>query len=429
MNKINKIKGTLDIYNKKYIIINNIFKIIKKILKLNGYIPIITPSIENINILKFKNIKNKIIYYLNNKNFLIYDLTISLIRFLKNNYNNLIFPFKRYQIQKVWRGEKPQKNRFREFYQLDIDIVTFKKDKNQYLELELINICNNIFKKLNIKVIFFINNIKLLFFICKFLKIKKNKSKTFIKIIDKNINYKKIIKLLINNKILNNKNKKKFIKLIKINLLKNNFIKIKILKKIFYKKKKIIKKLININYLLKIINKLKLNYLNIKFNFLLSRGLNYYNDIIFEIFKKKSKISLLGGGRYDNYLILNNKKTYYLGMSFGIYRIYNIYKKIYFKEEKNKKILFINLNLNYIFIYKIINKLKFYNIILEIYPYYTKISKQILYAKKKKINFLIFYGKNEIKNKYIKLKNLKKKKEFIFYKIKKLINYIKKNYK
>ncbi|WGH24793.1 MAG: ATP phosphoribosyltransferase regulatory subunit [Candidatus Shikimatogenerans bostrichidophilus] len=233
MNKINKIKGTIDLYNDKYYIFKYIVNKIKKIFKNNGYIPINTPSIEDKKILTNLNINlsNKIIYYLNNNKFLIYDLTIPLIRFLNNNYNNLIFPFKRYQIQKVWRGENPQYNRYREFYQFDIDIISFRYNDKYYLELELLTICEKIFSNLKLKANLEINNKKLLYDLCKFLSIKKNKINKFITILDK-INKVKIYNILNYikvNKIIKKKKYKKFIYIYKKNLLKNNKKKIKFL--------------------------------------------------------------------------------------------------------------------------------------------------------------------------------------------------------
>ncbi|MDH3004359.1 MAG: ATP phosphoribosyltransferase regulatory subunit, partial [Candidatus Shikimatogenerans sp. JK-2022] len=343
----------------------------------------------------------------------------------------IIFPFKRYQIQKVWRGEKPQLNRYREFYQFDIDIITFKKDNNLFLELELITICENIFNKLNIQVNFNINDINILYGICILLKINKNKWEHFLITIDKinKFNIKKILNILINNNILKKKFKKKFIKLIRYNLLNKNLKKINFLIKIFIKYKITIglKGVKNIYKLFKYIKKIKFKYLKFKIDYILSRGLNYYNNIIFEIFHNKSNISLLGGGRYDNYLKLKNKNTYYIGMSLGIYRIYNIYKNNFINlKSKNIYLLLINLNLKYFIYYKFIKYMNNYNIIVELFPYHDKIKKQIKYAKKKNINFLIFIGKKEIKNKIIKLKNLKNKKEYIFKNIHNIIIYLNK---
>ncbi|WGH24980.1 MAG: ATP phosphoribosyltransferase regulatory subunit [Candidatus Shikimatogenerans bostrichidophilus] len=436
MDIFKKIKGTIDLYNNDYLLVNKIIKRIKKLLDLYGYTPIITPSIENKKILK-KNILNnkKIIYYINNNKFLIYDLTIPLIRFLKDNYNNIIFPFKRYQIQKVWRGENPQNYRYREFYQLDIDIISFKKDNNYYPELELITLCDKIFKKIKIKGIFNFNNKNILYGLCQIFNVKKNNWENFLRLLDKinKLNINKILILLIKKNIIKKKYKDIFLKLYKINNLTKNKKKIIYFKNFFFKYKN--KNGINgIKFLIKIYKKiLKINFinLNININFLLSRGLNYYKTIIFEIYKKSNNklISLLGGGRYDNYIKINKKKTYYIGMSLGIYRIYNFFKsnkKLFVLSKKQIYLLFINLNIEYNIYNKYTNILRKYNIKTEIFPYYEKVKKQIKYANKKNINLLIFLGKNEIKNNIIKLKKINENKEYIFKNIRKLILYLKK---
>ncbi|WGH25345.1 MAG: ATP phosphoribosyltransferase regulatory subunit [Candidatus Shikimatogenerans bostrichidophilus] len=436
MENINKIKGTIDLYNKKYIIVKKIINTIRNELKLYGYTPIKTPSIENSKILLKTD--NKIIYYIYNgkkkyKKFLIFDLTIPLIRFLLNNYNKIIFPFKKYQIQKVWRGENTQYNRYREFYQFDVDIVTFKKDYRYIIELELITLCEKIFKSFKINVTLLINDKNILYGLCKIFKIKKNKWDKFLIIIDKikKINIKKIINILIKQNFILKKYIKKLIKLYNIDIYYDNEKKINILKKIFKKTSIGIKGVKNLLKLFNHIKIMKLKYINLKINFFLSRGFNYYNSIIFEIISNKDSLSILGGGRYDNYIKINNRNTYYIGMSFGIYRIYNILKNNinFIKEKDSIKVLFVNLNQDYnIYIYYR-NKLNNYKIINEIYPYYDKITKQIKYAIKKNINFLIFLGKKELKNKIIKLKKINTHKEYIFKNINKLIIFLKKNYK
>lgn len=237
MNKIIKnLKGTIDLFNNKIIYIDYIIKTIIKILKLYGYQKIETPSLENLEIInKIKrNINNKLYFNLNKK-FLIFDLTIPLIRFILTNNNRIIYPFKRYQIQKVWRGEKPQKNRYREFYQLDYDIVNFKSTNIE--ELEIILICNKIFKKLNLPIYFLINHKDIIYGICEKYKINNKYWNYFINTIDKieklGINLVKnllIKKININivNKILKLFNiKKKNIKLLKY--LKKNLKIIKIM--------------------------------------------------------------------------------------------------------------------------------------------------------------------------------------------------------
>ncbi|WGH27100.1 MAG: ATP phosphoribosyltransferase regulatory subunit [Candidatus Shikimatogenerans bostrichidophilus] len=425
MNIFKNIKGTIDLFNKDIYNIENLIKIFKNNFILYGYNAIKTPSIENINIIK--KIKNNInlpfIYKIKKNKFLIFDLTIPLIRFCLTNNNKIIFPFKRYQIQKVWRGEKPQNNRYREFYQCDVDIISFKS----YLEeIEIILLCDKIFNNINLPIIFFINHKDILYGLCEYYKIPKKQWLFFINTIDKidklskniiiEILKKKINKIIIDNIFNFFKKKKK-----NINFL--FFLKKK------FKNNKYGKK--GINYLLKIfkiINKINLNNIKVIFKINLSRGLNYYSKTIFEIKYKNDNISLGGGGRYDNLLKINNKIINGIGISFGLYRIYNIIKKlnIKIKNKRKKKLIFLNFGKeNFFIINKYASYLRNKNIIIEIFPYKEKIKKQIKYAIFNKYNFLIIIGKKEIKKKIFKIKNLKKKKEIIFKKIKELINYIK----
>lgn len=436
------LKGTLNLFNKKYYLIKKIIKIIEKKFILFGYQPLNTSSILSKKIFKKLNKKynlnKKILYYINNnisfknKWFLIFDLTIPLLNFIYNNINKLNFPFKRYQIQKVWRGEKPQKNRYREFYQCDIDIITLKKNNNLFLELEIITLCNNIFNSLNLKCVFLINHKFILYGICKILKIKKKLIIKFLNILDKKykIGINNIIKQINKYKIIKKKKYKKlFIKIYKYKI--KNIKDLLNFKNKFFKKQNIYgnKGIIYIENLLKKLKTLKLKNLKFKIDFTFSRGLNYYNKIIFEVYYKNQKTSIIGGGQYDNILNFKKKeKIYFIGLSFGINRIYNILKnRMYIKN--NKKILIINFKKSFL-IYKKLNLISLEliknNFITSIFPYYVKIKKQIKYSLKNNINYILFLGKKEILNNNIKIKNLNTKKEYYFNNIKEVILFFKK---
>ncbi|WOX79248.1 ATP phosphoribosyltransferase regulatory subunit [Candidatus Shikimatogenerans bostrichidophilus] len=219
MKNIKKIKGTLDLFNNDIDNINKLKKIIINNFILYGFKNIETPSIENKNIIKLikKNLNIPLFYsILDNKNnkYLIFDLTISLIRFLLTNTNNIIFPFKRYQIQKVWRGEKPQLNRYREFYQCDVDIISFKYKLE---EIEIILLCDKIFNDINLKIYFLINHKDILYGLCEYLLIPKKLWNYLIKTIDKlnKIGYNKVKNILI--KKIDKKFIKKMFKIFEIN--------------------------------------------------------------------------------------------------------------------------------------------------------------------------------------------------------------------
>ncbi|WOX79117.1 histidine--tRNA ligase [Candidatus Shikimatogenerans bostrichidophilus] len=431
MNNIKKIKGTLDLFNNDIDNINKLKNIIKNNFILYGFKNIETPSIENKNIIKLikKNLNIPLYYSIlekKNNKFLIFDLTISLIRFLLTNTNNINFPFKRYQIQKVWRGEKPQNNRYREFYQCDVDIISYKYNLE---EIEIISLCDKIFNDIKLNIDFLINHKDILYGLCEYLLIHKNKWEFIIKTIDK---LNKIGKENVKNILIKKIDKKYIKKIFKIfEIKKNNINYLLYLKKKFNKNKLYgkygIKKLLNI---FKIIKKIKLKRIKVKFNLSLSRGLNYYSKTIFEIklMNKKNDLSLGGGGRYDNIIKINNKKIHGIGISLGLYRIYNtlkLYNNNVFTKNKNKKVIILNFDIkNYVLINKYANILRNNNIITEIFLYKEKIKKQIKYAIRNKFNYLIIIGEKEINKNIIKIKNLKNKKENIFYNIKDLIKYI-----
>ncbi|WGH28095.1 MAG: ATP phosphoribosyltransferase regulatory subunit [Candidatus Shikimatogenerans bostrichidophilus] len=199
MNYYKNLKGTIDYFNNDIENIEYLIKIFKKYFILYGYNQIKTPSIENINIINKikKNLNLPLIYNIKKKNFLIFDLTIPLFRFCLTNDNKIFYPFKRFQIQKVWRYDKPQKNRYREFYQCDIDIISFKSN---FEEIEIILLCDKIFNNLNLPINFLINHKDILYGLCEYYNIPKNKWFFLIKNIDKikKNNKKKIIKILKN---------------------------------------------------------------------------------------------------------------------------------------------------------------------------------------------------------------------------------------
>ncbi|MDH3003847.1 MAG: ATP phosphoribosyltransferase regulatory subunit [Candidatus Shikimatogenerans sp. JK-2022] len=424
MNIYNNVKGTIDLYNNDIINIEYLINKIKKIFILYGYEFIKTPSIENINIIKIiKNNSNlPLIYNIEKKKFLIFDLTIPLLRFCLKNNNKIIFPFKRFQIQKVWRKDNPQNNRYREFYQCDFDIIGFK---SYFEELEIILLCDKIFNNIHLPIIFFINHIDILYGLCEYCKIPKKKWFFLIKNIDKlNNNNFFLIKKILLKKIIKKKINKLFF------FFKKNFkniIFLKYLKKKFKKNKKYgINGTIYLIKLFKLIKKFKLKHTNLIFKIFLSRGLNYYSKTIFEIKYINNKLSLGGGGRYDNIIKINNKKIKGIGLSLGLYRIYNQIKtlKINLKLKNKKKFLFINFGKeNYLIINKYANFLRKKNIIINIYPYNEKLKKQIKYAIKNEFNYIIILGKLEINKKIIKIKNLITKKEYIFNNINSLIKF------
>lgn len=460
MKKIIIPKGTRDFSSQEIIERNYVIKIIKNIFELFGFFPIETPSFEMLNVLneKYGNESDKLIFrilnsgnflkkdyqeYINRNNIIYqdlinffskkalrYDLTVPLIRYLIMHMNKIKFPFKRYQIQLVWRADRPQKGRFREFYQCDADIISFSKSFWQ--EIELINIYEKIFNKLNIPINIQINHRGIIYSLSKIFGIQGNidyfmmsldkLEKIGIKAVQYEIEKKYKISLCSNKFRSILEIKGNFINI--LNILNENFNNIK-------EGKEAIEDLIFIYEKLK---KILDNDKILIFNISLARGLNYYTGIIFEVKSKLEKFnfSIAGGGRYDN--LINSfglKNIYGVGISFGLDRICLIMKELKLfpniVKKKISKIMFINFGIKEtLYVYKILNILRFkYNISSELYPESLKIKKQLKYANNKGILFVAIIGNNEIKKNIIKIKNLKTGIEYEYSNIESLVNQLK----
>jgi histidyl-tRNA synthetase len=339
-----------------------------------------------------------------------YDLTVPFARYIVQHLNDITFPFKRYQIQPVWRADKPQKGRYREFYQCDVDVIGSNSLLN---EVELIQIIDKVFQKLGLKITIKINNRKILSGIAEVIgandkiveiavaldkeeKIgwenvlielrNKGLSDNSIKLLGDIFNYgEKSGKSIVNNAhpapdflILDNL----------IDTLKSS----KIGTLGIYEIKKVISLLKDINP--------EIGYDRIKFDPSLARGLNYYTGAIFEVKANDVAIgSICGGGRYDNLTgIFGLSNVSGVGISFGADRIYDVMKELnlFTEDTKNSiKVLFFNYgpkddekSLNALI------KFRDANIASELYPDADNEKKQFLYAEKKKIPFVVLKGNN-----------------------------------
>lgn len=420
-------RGTRDFGSNEMIKREYIFSILKKIFSNYGFQNIETPSFENIDILKgnygeegdkllynildsgdflknikidsrtnYKNVKSKI-----SKKGLIYDLTVPLARYVSMNRDKISFPFKRYQIQKVWRADRPQRGRYREFYQCDIDYI----GSNSILcEIEIIDIIKEVFLKLNYNNFSIkLNNRKVLAGIVEQLDIKERFTDLCISIdkIDK-IGISGLSKELLKQKF----DKKNIREIIKIFEFKgNNEEKLNFIKKIIFKSKIGVE---GIDELEKILNYRK----NIIIDFTLARGLSYYTSSIFEVISNDSNQgSLAGGGRYDNLTeIFGLKNSSGIGISFGLERIFNLLEenKLFPKEfKKSIKVMVTNLGedlMNYSL--DITKMLRENSIPTEIYLTTCKLKKQLQYANNKNIPFVIIVGEDEKKEKKVTVKNM-----------------------
>ncbi len=462
---INLPKGTRDYSSREMSKRNYLIQTIRTQFELFGFDPIETPSIENIstlvgkygeegdslmfkllhsgNFLKkrildfLKKIKNDqemvvnnvvekcFIEHMSNKA-LRYDLTVPFVRYVVMHKNEIVFPFKRYQIQPVWRADKPQKGRLREFYQCDADMISFSW--SLWEEIELIQLCDEIFTKLNFPIIIYINHRDILKGLVEIAGIKNNLWKYFTTSLDK---WNKIGRDLVKKEMLSK------------GITSLSFDKVAFffdMEENFYHKEKHLtialqnseigkKGLRDLSFIYRKINNISLQNTKLEWNISLARGMNYYTGTILEIvpFYNKSFISIGGGGRYDQLAHsfgLNN--IYGVGISLGLDRIYlAMEQKNLFQTVSNYplKVLFINFgNEEVLYAYKIIKFLRKKGISTQLYPNADKIGKQFRYANDNNIPFVISIGKNEINKNKIRMKDLKKRTEKEYDNINNVVN-------
>ena len=405
-----------------------LFEVFKYNFNLYGFNCIETPSMENSEVLNgkygeegdkliyrvldsgdfLKNIDNKKNISSNNlksqisKKGLRYDLTVPFARYISMNRDKITMPFKRYQIQPVWRADRPQKGRFREFYQCDVDYIG---TKSIVCESEIISLVYSIFKKLKfddfeIKL----NNRKILLGISEELNFK-NKFEKFCILIDKidKIGVSGLKKEMKLNKFPISSIKK----LISLLELKgNNSSKINYVKTFLSNSKIGLEGISEIENLMKIKSDFTLD-------FTLARGLSYYTSTIFEVVPTNNNIgSLCGGGRYDDLTeIFGYKNISGIGISFGIERIIEVLNtnNLFPKNiESNNNVLISYLSNDLIKnSLELANKLREKGIPTDLYSKKAKLKKQLQYANNNNIPFVIIIGENEIKNKKYMLKNMK----------------------
>lgn len=422
-----------------------IFNIVKANFQLFGYAPIETPCMENISTLTgkygeegdqliFKVLNSRIHESKDDKKELLrkefetsleksynsehltekalrYDLTVPFARYVVMNNHAITYPFKRYQIQPVWRADKPQKGRYREFYQCDADVIGSNSLIN---ELELIAMMDKSFSELNIPVLVKFNNRKILSGIAEILNASD-------KIIDITVAIDKLDKIGKEGVVKELQEKgisESAIKQLEplIDLSGSNEDKVAVLNT-FLANSEIGKKGIEeINFLLSNLKTIEIKHIKVELDITLARGLNYYTGTIFEAKANAGTFtpSILGGGRYDDLTgIFGLKGLSGVGISFGIDRIYDVMEELnLFPETVNKvsttKILLANFgDAELMHCVGLVSKLRAAGINAEVYPdVVKKIAKQFEYADKKQIPFVGVVGGNEMANNTVMLKNM-----------------------
>jgi len=337
-----------------------------------------------------------------------YDLTVPFARYVVQHRNDITFPFKRYQIQPVWRADRPQKGRYREFYQCDVDVIG---STSLLYEVELIQITQEVFRKLGIDITIKINNRKLLYGITEGLGIT-DKFQAFVGVLDKldKIGFEGVKQELLNNQINFDPEG------IFSRETETPDEKIKRFRKIFEGQYKSDTGIMGINELAKVFEYLQgldQPFDNVIFDPALARGLNYYTGCIFEVVANKVAMgSICGGGRYDDLTgIFGLKDVSGTGISFGAERILDILNETGYFEKMTfpgtTKVLFVNFGADEEkYCLRKLLEVHQAGISAEIYPEAAKLNKQLNYAHQKGIPYVILIGSEEMKSGFITLKNM-----------------------
>jgi histidyl-tRNA synthetase len=413
---------------------NYIFDTIREVFHIFGFQQIETPAMENLSTLmgKYGEEGDKLLFkILNSGDFLNgvnpeefsekssnrlstklcekglrYDLTVPFARYVVMNRNEITFPFRRYQIQPVWRADRPQRGRYREFYQCDADVVGSDSLLN---EIELIQIMDEVFHRLNIRIAIKINNRKILSGIAEVIGEPD-------KIIDITVAIDKLDKIgieQVNNELAAKGVSEEAISLLQpmINLDGTNFEKLSVLKNVLYSSEVGTNGVSELEYILRKVDLINLRC-QLAVDLTLARGLNYYTGAIFEVKALDVQIgSITGGGRYDNLTgVFGLSGISGVGISFGADRIYDVLNQLEAFPENSiltSQILFVNFGeKEEIHCITLAAELRKVGIRTEIYPDATKIKKQMSYADEKKIPYVAIVGEEEIKKKKILLKNM-----------------------
>jgi len=337
-----------------------------------------------------------------------YDLTVPFARYVAQNRNDIAFPFRRFQMQNVWRADRPQKGRFREFYQCDADIIG---TTSLIAEIELVQLYDEVFNSLGLKNISIkINNRKILSGIAQVVGEED-------KIIDITVALDKLDKIgeaMVKEEMYEKGISKDTIAKMDIlfNLDGTNSSKLSSLKNFLEDSKIGLEGIDELSQVVNQLEEIQLKCATLDIDVTLARGLNYYTGAIFEVEAKDVSIgSIGGGGRYDDLTgIFGFENMSGVGISFGFDRICIVLEALdLFPKftEKGTQVLFVNFGeseANYCL--NFLKKLRSEGIKSEIYPSATKMKKQMQYADKKNVEYVLLVGENEMKTNTITVKNM-----------------------
>lgn len=403
------LKGTRDFLPDEMARRNFVERQIISVFERFGYDSIDTPAIEYAETLlgKYGDEGSKQLYKFQDNGgrdvVLRFDQTVPFARVVAMNYSKLTMPFKRYQISKIWRADKPAKGRYREFTQCDIDIIG---TKNLVAETEIVKVIYSVFKKLGFKEFTIkINSRRLINSILNDLEVKEEKQISIIRALDKlnktdrdsvTIEMEKVcdkttVKNILDTMLAKGTNQEKIKKLNKYDVAE-------------------------IKKLLKLSEQAGIPEDVLEFDVSLARGLDYYTGIIYEVYIKEIDIgAVCAGGRYDNLCSLFTDKEFSgVGVAFGFDRVVMAMETLGLLDEVrlNTEVLVTYFNEDTLFkTFEIWNQLQRASINTEIYFEPTKIQKQFKYADKKKIRFVVICGPDEIIQETVTIKNMQTGKQ------------------
>lgn len=434
MNKPSIPKGTRDFSPAEMAKRNYIFNTIKDVYALYGYQQIETPSMETLQTLmgKYGEEGDKLLFkILNSGDFigklpseefvsdnvlklaakicekgLRYDLTVPFARYVVMHRDELQMPFKRYQIQPVWRADRPQKGRYREFYQCDADVVGSDSLLN---EVELIQIIDTVFTKFGINVQIKVNNRKILAGIAEYIGQPD-------KIVDITVAIDKLDKIgvdAVNAEMLANGISEEAVSKLQpiLTMSGTNKEKLETIAQTIATSEIGVKGVEETRFILEKVEAVGMQN-ELQLDLTLARGLNYYTGAIFEVKAKDVTIgSITGGGRYDNLTgIFGMPGLSGVGISFGADRIYDVLNTLDLYPQnatQATQVLFINFGeAEADFGLPIATKVRAAGISVELYPDSAKMKKQMAYANSKSIPFVVLVGENEINQGKVTLKNM-----------------------
>ena len=421
-------KGTRDFGQTEMAERNYIFDTIRSVFKKFGYSQIETPAMENLSTLmgKYGEEGDKLLFRILNsgdafanvdmekpltsqvcEKGLRYDLTVPFARYVVQHQGEISFPFKRYQIQPVWRADRPQKGRYREFYQCDVDVIG---SRSQLLELELVQIADEVFRRLDINVLIKINNRKVLSGLAEICGAPD-------KVVDITVAIDKLDKIgleAVEAEMIEKGLSPEAVRLLEpvLTLSGSNEQKIATMRSLMASSEVGMKGLDELEELFGFIEAAGIGTA-CEIDLSLARGLNYYTGAIFEIKALDWQIgSISGGGRYDNLTgIFGLPDMSGVGISFGADRIYDVLKGLNRFPESlsgSSDLLFANMGeAETAYILPVAGKLRSEGLCVEIYPDTVKLKKQFDYADRKHIGFLSICGESEMAAGTVQIKNLR----------------------